>query len=82
MVRFLLDGVALEAKEGETILAVLHREGIPLPQVCFQEGLGPVETCETCLVECEGRLLRACSTPVTEGLSLSIARAAAARQKA
>lgn len=80
--RFLLDGEALEAREGETILAALLRIGVPLPHVCFQEGLGAVETCETCLVESEGRLLRACSTPVTEGLRLSISRAAASREVA
>ena len=82
MVRFVLDGRTLEANEGETILTALRREGIPLPQVCFQEGLAPLETCETCLVECEGHLLRACSTPVVAGQTISIPRAAPARQKA
>ncbi len=79
---FLLDGRTLEAKEGETLLAVLDRERIELPHVCFKEGLAPVETCETCLVECDGRLVRACSTRVSEGLSFSVLRAAAAREEA
>ena len=32
--------------------------------------LGPIQTCDTCMVEVDGKMTRACSTPVEAGLSV------------
>ncbi len=65
----------LKAQEGETLLTVARREGIPLPTLCFLEGLSVAGSCRLCLVEVEGssKLQPACALKVTEGLSVKTA---------
>ena len=38
-----------------------------IPHVCYHPQLGPVQTCDTCMVEADGPLLRACATRVADG---------------
>ncbi len=67
----LINGSAYEAFQGERLIDLIIRVGIELPHVCYHRQLGPIETCDTCLVDMKGTLVRACSTAVTEGLSVS-----------
>ncbi len=39
-----------------------------VPQVCYLSQIGPVETCDTCMVDVDGRMVRACSTGVKAGM--------------
>jgi bidirectional [NiFe] hydrogenase diaphorase subunit len=59
-------------REDETILDVARQHGIPIPSLCYLEGLSTWGACRVCVVEVEGtsRLLAACSTRVTEGLRI------------
>ena len=41
-----------------------------MPQVCYHPQLGPIQTCDTCLVEVNGQLVRACGTTVSEGMQI------------
>lgn len=59
------------AKPGETVLELLRRNGIYVPHVCYNEGLIPLESCDTCVISVNGRLARACSTLVQENMSIS-----------
>ena len=79
-----VDGRPLELGGARTILEVLNRNGVEIPQVCYHPSLGPLETCDTCLVELNGELVRSCATPVAEDLRISVAskRAVEARQLA
>ncbi len=78
-----VDGRAVEGSDGEWLAALLDRideadgqrtatEGGPgvvsVPHVCFQPELGPIQTCDTCWVQVDGRLQRACAMPVRAGL--------------
>ena len=36
-----------------------------VPQVCYLSQMGPIETCDTCMVEVNGELVRSCGTEVT-----------------
>src|SRR5262249_41022638 len=45
--------------------------GVALPQVCYHPQLGPIQTCDTCIVEVNGALTRACATSVADGMSVS-----------
>lgn len=65
-----VNGVPHSAREGEPLIGVLNRSGLELPQVCYHPQLGPIQTCDTCLVEVNGELRRACGTPVTAGLNV------------
>ncbi len=59
-----LDGKTLSAKEGQSILQAILTENAEFPHVCYHPALGPIETCDTCIVEVDGQLMRACSTIV------------------
>ena len=72
MIDIQVDGRAIEAKEGETILAALKREGIHVPTLCHMEGLPPSGACRMCIVELEGapNFVTACSYPVAAGMKI------------
>ncbi|MEM3802482.1 MAG: formate dehydrogenase subunit alpha [Saccharolobus sp.] len=75
-----VDGKIIEANKGETILEVLKRNGIYIPHICYNEGLSPIESCDTCLVEVNGHLVRACSTKVEDGMKISVNKAKETRK--
>jgi len=79
-----VDGRSLDASGAENLLEVLNRNGVEVPQVCYLRALGPIRTCDACLVEVDGELVRSCAVPATEGLRVSVrsARAVAARRQA
>jgi NADH dehydrogenase/NADH:ubiquinone oxidoreductase subunit G len=67
-----VNGRMIKARNGETILAALERNGIKVPMLCHLEGLLPTGACRMCVVEVEGRqsLLPACSHPVENGMEI------------
>src|SRR5260370_12923742 len=68
MISVAIDGIAQQATSGERLIDVINRAGAKLPQVCYHPQLGPIETCDACMVEIDGRLARACATTVSDGL--------------
>ena len=66
-----IDGLMHAAQPGERLLDLINRAGVKLAQVCYHPQLGPIQTCDTCLVEIDGQLVRACATTVSEGMSVS-----------
>ncbi len=76
-----VDGKPLTASPGDTILDALLRNGISHPHVCYQAKLGPLQTCDTCLVAVDGRQVRACATATIDGMHVDASSAgiAAAR---
>src|SRR6266853_6926380 len=70
MISVTIDGVFQEAQAGERLIDVVNRTGSKLPQVCYHPQLGPIQTCDTCMVEIDGQLLRACATNVSAGMSV------------
>ncbi len=70
-----IDGRPVSAVEGETILELCREHGIPLPTLCFLEGLSAVGACRLCLVEVKGspRLQAACVLRAEEGMEVSTA---------
>jgi formate dehydrogenase major subunit len=59
-----LDGTAVAAVEGELLVeAILRHKDIP--HICYHSPLmGPIQTCDTCIVEVDGQLVRSCGTKV------------------
>ncbi len=72
MIELRVDGQTIEAKEGETILSALKREGIHVPTLCHMDGLTPTGACRLCVVELEGapNFVPACSFPVAPGMKI------------
>jgi formate dehydrogenase major subunit len=66
-----IDGKVLTAGPGERLIDIFNRAGIQVPQVCYHPQLGPIQTCDTCLVEVDGKLVRSCATPVGAGMQIS-----------
>ncbi|PYE51943.1 formate dehydrogenase subunit alpha [Deinococcus yavapaiensis] len=62
-----LNSVPQHARRGELLIDVLNRSGLELAQVCYHPQLGPIQTCDTCLVEVDGELVRACGARVRGG---------------
>jgi len=79
-----IDGIVREAESNELLIDLLNRAGSKVPHVCYHPQLGPVQTCDTCMVEANGRLVRACATEVADGMNISTksAKAAAAQVEA
>ena len=84
MIAVTIDGVAHEASSGERLIDVINRAGINIAQVCYHPQLGPIQTCDTCMVETNGQLTRACAAIVSAGMEVltKSAKASAAQQEA
>jgi formate dehydrogenase major subunit len=63
-----VNGSVLKAKAGENLLKVLKAAGHEVPAICYHESLGPLQTCDTCIVEVDGKLVRACGKSVEPGM--------------
>ncbi len=68
--RIEIDGVQQAALANEPLVDVLNRAGRIIPQVCYHPQLGPIETCDTCMVQVNGKLMRACGTPAAAGMTV------------
>jgi formate dehydrogenase major subunit len=70
MPSLLIDGQAIEAPEGFSILQAAELLGDRLPSVCHDPRICPVGGCRLCLVDVKGepRLLPACRTKTREGM--------------
>jgi formate dehydrogenase major subunit len=77
MSTIILNGSAREIQSGQRLIDAINQAGIPLPQVCYHPQLGPVETCDTCMVEVDGKLVRACGTKVSNAMKVTTNSAAA-----
>ncbi len=67
-VTFQVDGQTVTGEANELLIDVLLRRDAKVPCVCYHQQLGPIETCDTCLVEINGQLARACSTRIAAGM--------------
>jgi len=56
---------------GESLIDVINRSGAEIPQVCYHSQLGPIQTCDTCMVEVDGKLVRACGTAASVGMVIA-----------
>ena len=83
-IRISIDGTQHDVAAGDRLIDVINRAAVPLSQVCYLPQLGPIQTCDTCIVELNGELVRACGSVVSEGMNVSTAagRAQAARTEA
>jgi len=51
VVNVAIDGVVREAQPGELLIDLINRTSGSVPQVCYHPQLGPIQTCDTCMVE-------------------------------
>jgi formate dehydrogenase major subunit len=84
MTQISINGTEYDAVTGDRLIDAINRAGVHLSQVCYHPQLGPIQTCDTCIVEVNGELVRACASLVATGMKVSTARpeAHAARSEA
>ncbi|WP_085507788.1 formate dehydrogenase subunit alpha [Thalassobacillus devorans] len=63
-----INGQEYLADPGQNLLDLINTTGENIPQICYNESLGPIETCDTCIVQVNGELTRACGTKVEAGM--------------
>ena len=66
IVHITIDGKEYNAEPGSTILGIINENGIEHPQICYVPEVDPIQTCDTCIVEVDGKLVRSCSTEADE----------------
>ena len=64
-----VDGLAVAAQRGEPLIEALNRAAkmsgeLPVPQVCYLPAMGAIGSCDTCMVEVDGKLVRSCECAV------------------
>ncbi len=71
MVNLTIDGKQVTVSKTATIYEAAKEVGISIPVLCYAKKLMPYGACRFCLVQVEqmkGRLIPACTTPVSEGM--------------
>ncbi len=65
-----IDGKAVTAEKGSTILEIARNNGIDIPTLCHNEQVKLYGACGLCVVEAEGipKLLRSCSAVASDGM--------------
>ncbi|MDB4896751.1 MAG: oxidoreductase, partial [Firmicutes bacterium] len=79
-----IDGKTYEAPAGKPILQFFLDNGIEHPHICYNPQLGAIQSCDTCMIEVDGKVMRACATPIAAGMRIERGadRAKAARDEA
>lgn len=72
VIKLKINGMAVEARPGMTVLECARSHGLFIPSLCDLEGLPAFAGCRLCLVEIAGRPHRspACQTVVEEGMEI------------
>lgn len=65
--RVTVNGVEMETDREKSVLEVLLNSSVEVPHVCYHPSLGPIETCDTCIVKVNGELVRSCSSHINDG---------------
>lgn len=63
---FMLDGVEITAREGQSVLEAAAAAGVYIPRLCYLEGVAPGGHCRLCTVMVNGRPASACTIPATQ----------------
>jgi formate dehydrogenase major subunit len=72
-VSFKLNGKAVEALPGETIIEAALRDGVDIPHLCHKPGMRPDGNCRACMVEIKGErvLAPSCCRLPTPGMDVA-----------
>ena len=73
MINLTINGKAVTAPEGSTILEAARANGIDIPTLCYDKAVEIYGACGLCVVEAEGipKLLRSCSAKISEGMRIN-----------
>jgi [NiFe] hydrogenase diaphorase moiety small subunit len=66
--RFTIDGIEVEATEGQSVIEACDAAGIYIPRLCHHPELEPAGNCRVCTCKINGRNSAACVTPAARGM--------------
>jgi [NiFe] hydrogenase diaphorase moiety small subunit len=66
--RFTIDGIDVEATDGQSVIEACDAAGIYIPRLCYHPDLKTSGTCRVCTCKINGRNSAACVTPAAQGL--------------
>jgi [NiFe] hydrogenase diaphorase moiety small subunit len=69
-VSFTIDGIAVEARKGQSVLQACDAAGIYIPRLCYHPDLAASGTCRVCTCKINGRSSAACVTPAAQGMTI------------
>lgn len=69
-IKLAINDIPLEVDEGTTILKAAEEVNVKVPALCYHPDLPAWAACGICVVKLEGsgKMVRACATPVSEGM--------------
>jgi bidirectional [NiFe] hydrogenase diaphorase subunit len=74
LIRFKINGQAVQAREGWTILETARQYGVSIPTLCFHPAVEAIGSCRLCVVEVfhnkQARVVASCITPVQAGVEV------------
>jgi len=65
-----IDGKGCLAEQDRTVLEVAKEHHIYIPTLCNLEGIKPQGSCRVCTCMIDGRMMTACTTPVSNGMNV------------
>jgi formate dehydrogenase major subunit len=73
-----IDGLEVPGHAGGLLIDLLNERTAvkaqkAVPQVCYVQQMGPIQSCDTCIVKVNGELVRACATRVVAGMKVETA---------
>lgn len=68
-IKITVNGIEMVGNKGETVLNIAAKNGVEIPNLCYNCNLKTYGACGVCLVEGEGmpKLMRACATVAVDG---------------
>ncbi len=70
MISVFINGKEVQVAKDTKVLHACQKAGYPVPHLCYHEDLPAFGNCGVCIVEINGRILRACSTPCEDGMKI------------
>jgi [NiFe] hydrogenase diaphorase moiety small subunit len=69
-ITFSIDGKECTSRDGMYLVDAATENRVYIPTLCNYPGLKPKGSCRICTVKVNGRLMTACTTPVTRGMQI------------
>ena len=66
-----LDGKDYLVEAGTNLLEFIRSRNTFVPAICYNESMGPIQTCDTCMVEINGDIARACGTSIESSMTVN-----------
>lgn len=70
LIKFTIDGKECMAEEGSYLIDAARENNIYIPSLCNIQGVKPRGSCRICTVKVNGKLMTACTTPVTNNMEI------------